>query len=210
MKVKVCGMKDPRNIRQLAALPVDMIGFIFHEGSPRYAGALTASDTGAIPPSILKVGVFVDERAGAIREKIQQHGLHAVQLHGSEPPALCRELREGGTRVIKALPVVRAADLSDATVPYEGACDYLLFDTSAPSPGGSGKRFDWSLLPAYRGATPFLLAGGIGPGDAPAILALRHPSLYAIDINSRFETAPGVKAIPAIKQFLTTLYPPVP
>jgi phosphoribosylanthranilate isomerase len=205
MKIKVCGMKDPANIRQLSALPVDMIGFIFHEPSPRHAGALAATDTRQVPPAILKVGVFVDERPVKILETVRRHGLHAVQLHGSESPALCRDLAATGTRVIKAIPVAGEEDTRHATRPYHGACDYLLFDTRGPLPGGSGTRFDWRLLAAYAGPTPFILGGGIGPGDAAGILALELPLLHAIDINSRFETAPGVKDTRAIERFIITL-----
>jgi phosphoribosylanthranilate isomerase len=197
MKVKVCGMKDPGNIRQLDTLPVDLVGLIFHEPSPRHAGGLT----GGVPTSIPAVGVFVNERLEVVLERVERHGLHAVQLHGDEPPAFREALRRRGIKVIKALHVETAADLRE-TAHLEASCDYLLFDAKTP---GSGKKFDWGLLHAYAGQLPFLLGGGVGPGDAPLLRQLRHPLLHAVDVNSRFEVAPGVKDIQAIKQFIITL-----
>lgn len=198
MKVKVCGMRDPDNIRQLAALPVDLVGLIFHEPSPRHAGGLAA---GLLPPSPPAVGVFVDAPLEVVLERVGRHALHAVQLHGDEPPAYREALRRRGIKVIKALHVATAADLR-ATAPAEESSDYLLFDAATP---GSGKKFDWGLLRAYAGRLPFFLGGGVGPGDAAALRRLRHPLLHAVDVNSRFETAPGLKNIQAIEQFIITL-----
>ncbi|MDR2129814.1 MAG: phosphoribosylanthranilate isomerase [Odoribacteraceae bacterium] len=206
MKIKVCGTRDAGNIAALCALPVDMIGFVFHAPSPRHAGTLEPGITRAIPSSIHKVGVFVNASEEEVTRQARRHDLQAAQLHGDEPPHLCRALRERGLQVIKAIPMQAGASARALAAPYAGACDFLLFDTRTPARGGSGRKFDWRLLDAYDGPVPFLLGGGIGPEDATGPLrALDHPMLHAIDLNSRFETAPGIKDIRAIRQFITTL-----
>jgi indole-3-glycerol phosphate synthase len=201
LKIKVCGMKHPHNIKDLSTLPIDMIGLIFYEKSPRYAGDLDAKALGTLPDSIRKAGVFVNASKAYILSRIEQYGLQLVQLHGNESPAFCRELKSCGVKVIKAFPIREAGDLA-ASIPYENACDYFLFDTKTPQFGGSGKKFDWEILASYTGKTPFFLSGGIGAEDADAIQQIKHPWLYAIDLNSKFETAPGVKDINKLREFL--------
>jgi phosphoribosylanthranilate isomerase len=200
-KYKVCGLKSLENIAEIARLPIDMMGLIFYEKSPRYAGNLPPEALKPLPASIRKVGVFVNASKETILEKVQPYDLQMVQLHGQETPALCSELRATGIEVIKAFPVAEAADFQLA-LNYEAACDYFLFDTKTPQYGGSGKQFDWKILSAYTGKTPFFLSGGIGLEDLETIKHLKHPLLYAIDLNSRFETAPGVKDINKLKQLI--------
>lgn len=197
-------MKHPENIKALAALPIDLMGFIFYEKSPRYAGNLAADALISVPASIQKVGVFVDAAEQDIRKIISQYDLQAVQLHGNEPPQLCEALKTQGVSVIKAFPIENSADLA-ACAAYEKVCDYFLFDTKTPQHGGSGKKFDWQLLSSYTGQTPFFLSGGIGADDAQALKQLHFSNLYALDVNSKFETAPGLKDLPKINAFLTTL-----
>ncbi|MDR2843153.1 MAG: phosphoribosylanthranilate isomerase [Candidatus Symbiothrix sp.] len=194
-------MKSLENIAEIARLPIDMMGLIFYEKSPRYAGNLPPEALKPLPASIRKVGVFVNASKETILEKVQPYDLQMVQLHGQETPALCSELRATGIEVIKAFPVAEAADFQLA-LNYEAACDYFLFDTKTPQYGGSGKQFDWKILSAYTGKTPFFLSGGIGLEDLETIKHLKHPLLYAIDLNSRFETAPGVKDINKLKQLI--------
>ncbi len=85
---------------------------------------------------------------------------------------------------------------------YEGHADMLLFDTKCASVGGSGRKFDWSVLDAYDGDMPFLLSGGIGPDDADEVLAFRHPQCIGIDLNSKFEVSPAVKDVDKLKNFI--------
>ena len=93
----------------------------------------------------------------------------------------------------------------EATKPYEGLVDYFLFDTKGKSVGGNGEKFDWTVLDAYQGDTPFLLSGGIGPDDAERVKAFHHPKCIGIDLNSRFETAPAIKDINKLKEFIKTV-----
>jgi phosphoribosylanthranilate isomerase len=207
MKIKVCGMKYPDNIAALAALPVDMMGFIFYPPSPRFP-ELAPDALPPLPPSICKVGVFVDSGTPDILRTVAQYGLGAVQLHGKESPERCAELR-AHTTVIKAFHVAAEADFGQCA-PYAGTCDYFLFDACTPLHGGAGVPFDWRILTAYRDDTPFLLSGGIGYADAAALRQLQHPQLCGLDLNSRFETAPGRKNINLLHQFIHTLQSPLP
>jgi len=202
MLIKVCGMREADNIRAVDALSTDFMGFIFWPHSSRYVAALPA----CLPQRAKRVGVFVDADMADLLQHAAQYGLHAVQLHGHENPAYVRHLRAsvGQLTVIKAFNIATPNDL-EQTVPYEGLADYFLFDTKGPSVGGNGKQFDWTVLNAYNGTTPFLLSGGIGPDDAPRIRSFHHPLLAGIDLNSRFETSPAVKDINQLNNFIKTI-----
>ena len=191
--IKVCGLREAGNIEAVAGLRPDFIGFVFHPASPRHAGATLRPELlRALPPDIRKVGVFVDETPAQILATVASFGLDAAQLHGQEPPAECADLRRAGVLVIKAFPVGETVDWA-AVQPYEGHCDYYLFDTKGAAPGGNGTAFDWELLRGYPLATPYLLAGGLGPEHAAALAELHLPGLAGVDLNSRFEMAPGRK-----------------
>jgi phosphoribosylanthranilate isomerase len=202
MKIKVCGMREPDNIRRVGELPIDYMGFIFYPKSPRYAGNL-APEIPQLPANIRKTGVFVSESVENISAVVDEWGLNVVQLHGHESPEDCRRLKAAhpALEIIKAFSVAEAADFAP-TVAYESLCDYFLFDTKTPHYGGSGRAFDWKLLEAYRGQTPFFLSGGISAGDAEAIRNIRHPLFYGLDLNSRFERTAGEKDVEKLQQFL--------
>lgn len=208
MKVKICGMKIPSNIQDIARLWPDYLGFIFYSKSPRYVdGQLPV-----LPKTIKKVGVFVDATADEISGRVQQYGLQAVQLHGSEQPQLCEELREQGLEIIKVFSVGDSFDFG-VLKPYEEVVDYFLFDTRGKAPGGNGITFNWDVLKAYPSKIPFFLSGGIGLPQAEAVKALYRTfqqtgkvQLFAgIDLNSRFESAPGVKQQHELEDFLNQM-----
>ncbi len=202
IKIKVCGMRDPGNIRRLAELKPDLLGLVFYPHSPRYAGASPADGMfDSFPHGILKTGVFVDEDLKNINEHVLNFGLQAVQLHGNESPEMCIQLKSTGVKVIKAFSIDDTIDFSKMT-PYISGCDWFLFDTFSKIPGGSGKRFNWNVLEKYDLVQPFFLSGGIGPEDAERILKLNHTELAGVDINSRFETRPGLKDIEQVGQFI--------
>ena len=218
--VKVCGLRDSENIRQVAALGVDWIGMIFWEKSPRNV-TMIPSHAGIIPDraslsplatnnSPLKVGVFVDEMAQNIITRVVNFQLDIIQLHGHETPTLIRNLRRTladirPVKVIKAISVSSRDDIA-AYKDYADCVDYFLFDTKCPSVGGSGQQFDWSVLDAYDGEVPFLLSGGIGPDDAERVRNFQHPKCIGIDLNSKFETEPAMKDVAAIGKFLNELH----
>ena len=197
MKLKVCGMQETENIAALASLQPDYMGFIFWEPSKRYCTTVPTD----IPKHIKKVGVFVDETTKQIKEKIKLFGLDAVQLHGDESPRQCAALLNL-CEVIKAFRIGPDFDFKTLT-PYQDHCTYFLFDTQGPLPGGNGTAFDWKLLAGYTLDTPFFLSGGIGLGHVEAIAEIRKRNLpiHALDINSQFESKPGVKKIEKIEKF---------
>jgi phosphoribosylanthranilate isomerase len=211
-------MREGENIRQVAELGVNWIGMIFWDKSPRnvtmiptYAGIIPdrGSDIGSFKAK--RVGVFVDEMPQNIITRVVNYKLDLVQLHGHEMPTLIRNLRRTldpdirpGVQFIKAISVESRNDIA-AYKDYEDCVDYFLFDTKCPTVGGSGSQFDWSVLEAYDSDVPFLLSGGIGPDDAKRVRNFHHPKCIGIDLNSRFETEPGLKDITKLKQFLEQL-----
>ena len=204
--VKVCGMRDAVALAEVAALGPDFLGFIFAPKSPRFVGeALAPELVRALPPSIWKVGVFVNETTANMLAIAKRFGLAAVQLHGQETPAQCEELSEAGLLVMKAFSVGQAVDFA-ALLPYVPYCDFFLFDTKGAAPGGNGAIFDWNLLSGYNLPVPYFLAGGLGLEHAAELAVLRLPGLVGVDLNSGFETAPGVKDAGRLAQMLTQLH----
>ena len=197
MKLKVCGMQETENIAALASLQPDYMGFIFWEPSKRYCTTVPTD----IPKHIKKVGVFVDETTKQIKEKVKLFGLDAVQLHGDESPRQCAALLNL-CEVIKAFRIGPDFDFKQLA-PYQDHCTYFLFDTQGPLPGGNGTAFNWELMKSYTLETPFFLSGGIGLDHVDAIAEIRKRNLpiHALDINSQFESKPGVKKIEKIEKF---------
>ncbi|MGQ1945997.1 phosphoribosylanthranilate isomerase [Geofilum sp. OHC36d9] len=205
MLIKVCGMRHAGNIAQLSLLRPDYMGFIFFGKSPRYAGEMLKADVlSAIPANIIKTGVFVNASFELVLETVTRFGLDAVQLHGDESPDMCGRMKATGVKVFKAFHP-KSRDDFDGTQVYEAVCDYFLFDTPSVTHGGSGRKFDWSLLDEYTGSVPFFLSGGIDVEDLDEISALSHPQLAGLDLNSRFEIVPALKNIPALRSFLAAV-----
>ena len=198
MKIKVCGMLKNQNVEKLVKLKPDYIGFIFYNNSPRFAG----ENTPALPDGIKKTGVFVNSQVEFIKKTIKKHSLQSVQLHGDETPDFCRLIKSLGVEVIKAINIIDNYDFKKL-LPYQKFCNYFLFDTKGKLPGGNGYAFDWEILKDYTLNTPFFLSGGIGPEHVSKIKKLLKTNLpiYAIDINSKFETKPGFKKIEIIEDF---------
>ena len=198
MIIKVCGMRDAENIKQLDQLDIDWMGFIFHKDSPRDIGRKISY----LPQKIKRIGVFVNQNPQVIRDRADQNELHAIQLHGSEPPWYCIHLQQEGFKVIKSFGIDPDGFIPNAQLhAYEGKCDYFLFDTKTEQHGGSGKKFNWKRIAEYEGETPFILSGGITPADVDEIKTIDHPKFAGIDINSGFETEPAMKDVEKIKDF---------
>ena len=196
--IKVCGMREPDNIRAVETLGIDLMGFIFWPKSSRYVSERPAY----LPTHCKRVGVFVDEDLETVRRIADEYALDYIQLHGHESREYCAQLN--GLKLIKAISVSGHDDIATYKT-YEGLVDYFLFDTKCPSVGGSGQQFDWSVLSAYNGSTPFLLSGGIGPDDAERVKAFHHSKCIGIDLNSRFELSPGLKDVAALRKFLNEI-----
>jgi phosphoribosylanthranilate isomerase len=201
LKIKICGMREPDNIREVSGLMPDYMGFIFYPGSKRYAGRLSPSDLKDLPHAIRKVAVFVNATREEILSTCQAFSIRILQLHGDEPPAFCRSFREAGFQVIKAFRVGEGLDMA-AMERFVEVCDFLLLDASGEAFGGTGIKFDWRQLQRYTLELPFFLSGGLAPGDADRIMDMVIPQLYAVDLNSRFEIKPGLKEIEALEKFI--------
>ena len=188
--VKICGMTDIDNISRILFLEPDYLGFIFYPKSPRYVvGRLRPEDLSIIPDSVKRVGVFVDASEVEIREAINAYGLQAVQMHGHEKPRLCARIRDIGVELIKAFHIEDEHDF-ETVWDYTEVVDYYLFDTKSPSYGGSGREFDWQLVLRQPLRTPWILSGGISPDN---IVEAAQSGAAMIDLNSKFESAPGIK-----------------
>ena len=201
LKIKICGMKDPGNIQRISLLLPDYMGFIFYPRSLRYAGELSPAKIAKVPARITKVGVFVNLPAVDVLSSCRQMGIRTVQLHGNESPDYCKKLKDNGLKIIKVFSI-GIQDGFKTMSAYQDACDFYLLDTAFEEYGGSGKQFEWTRLNEYDQDKPFFLSGGIDPGDAERILELKHPELFGVDLNSRFETEPGIKTRDKLSVFM--------
>ena len=195
--LKVCGMRDKNNISDLIEIQPDFIGLIFHEKSPRNVEKHTKT---SIPSDIGTVGVFVNETEGFVLDKINEFDLKYIQLHGSESPHFCKNIKRLNRKVIKAFNIHPEFDFSELEE-YEPYSDYFLFDAFGKNAGGNGITFDWNLLDNYKGDTPFFLSGGIDAEMAENLRTINHPMYKGVDVNSKFEIKPGLKNIEKIKLF---------
>ena len=204
MKVKVCGMSEIGNILELVKLPVDLMGFIFYSASPRAADPEDRELVRLIRQlDVETVGVFVDENPVVIERIATRLNLDVIQLHGKESPEYCGEFKTK-YKIIKMISVGTDGALPDLAA-YIGNVDWFLFDTRSNVPGGSGQKFNWDLLTTYRLPVPFLLSGGIGPGDEPMLRQIGVPQFLGIDVNSRFEIKPGLKDIHLLHTFIENI-----
>jgi phosphoribosylanthranilate isomerase len=212
-KLKICGMKHPENILEIAALKPDHLGFIFYERSPRnFSGEIPEID-----PAIKKTAVFVDAKIDFILEKIKKYHFRAIQLHGKESAEYCKKLRSSlgqnnSVEIIKVFSVKETFNFEELKS-YEGVVDLFLFDTQGENKGGNGISFNWELLKEYPSSTPFFLSGGIGQDELEKIEKLysyfkkdnRSYLLYGVDVNSKFEVEAGLKDAKALKIFKDNL-----
>jgi phosphoribosylanthranilate isomerase len=202
IRVKVCGLLDPWNVKQIAEVKPDFMGFIFYPESSRYVGEEPEMALfNSVPPGIKRIGVFLNEDNHKIQKLSIRTGLDMVQLHGNESPVSCLQLKSSGLTIIKAFNI--GEDFSfESLMQYVPVCDYFLFDTISEKPGGSGRKFNWGKLEEYSIDKPFFLSGGIGPEDAGVIKSIVNKGFFAVDINSRFEIAPGIKDVARINTFI--------
>jgi len=212
LKLKICGMKQPENIQEVAALQPDYMGFIFYEKTPRFFNA----EIPKIADSIKKTGVFVNAKIAEILDKINEFDLNAIQLHGGESAEFCAELKsvlkETNIEIIKVFSVKSEFNFSELAT-FEDDVDYFLFDTKGKHKGGNGETFDWTLLKEYPSAKPFFLSGGIGLEQIEELKEFyayfskigKAHLLYAVDVNSAFESEPGLKDIEKLRQFVDVM-----
>jgi len=198
MKIKVCGLKYPDNIEAVSALSPDYMGFIFYGPSPRFVDNLSVDVLQNLPATTIKTAVFVNESAETISNLVDEYGFDAIQLHGNEDADFCSTFK-GKVTVIKAFGVNENFDFEQLNG-YINSVDYFLFDTKTNTHGGSGKTFNWRILNNYKLDIPFFLSGGLSLENLEEVKNIDHPQFYGVDLNSRFEIAPGQKDVVKLQQ----------
>lgn len=207
MIIKVCGMREPENIREVAALGIDWMGFIFYKGSKRHAMKANplAIRSSLAETAIKSIGVFVDMPEEQLLEKAKAFDLTGVQLHGPYAAETASRLKEAGLLVIKVFSPNSDFFSWDELEPFVPSVDYFLFDTAGKQPGGNGFSFDWDILKAYPYKKNFILSGGLGPDCMEDLKNFKHSYLAGYDLNSRFEKQPGLKDSTSLRSFLNQL-----
>ena len=210
MMIKVCGMRDIENINQLQELDIDFMGIIRYSKSKRFVDDSQKEKVAQQTMNKGTVGVYVNESLENILKDIIPLQLDVIQLHGDEDSAFAKALLEIDIKIFKAFQISDDFDFNSLKEWEELAAQYVgklffLFDTATPNYGGSGKKFNWSILDSYKGEVPFLLSGGISKDDVALVKEFKHNMFLGIDLNSKFETEPGVKNIEEIKTFIEKL-----
>ena len=205
VQVKICGLKTPEALDVALEAGTDMVGFVFFPPSPRNVGPHAARDLGErVRGRAKKVALSVDASDVELAASIEALRPDMLQLHGKETPERVMMVRARfGVPVMKALPIAERADLSPVRL-YDKVADWLLFDARPPRdatrPGGLGRSFDWRLLEDLRASVPYMLSGGLEPGNVAE--ALRITRAPAVDVSSGVERAPGEKDFDKIRAFI--------
>ena len=202
LHIKVCGNTQQQNLKEVCNLQPDFVGFIFYDKSKRYVDNLNELKQ-PLGANAKRVGVFVNASEKEIAQKVEAFDLDYIQLHGDETPVFCEKI-SSIKPIFKAFQIDNNFNFNILNS-YLSSCYVFLFDTSSNQYGGSGKKFDWSLLNDYNLRKPFILSGGINENDVDIIKKLNHPAMMGIDLNSKFETSPGIKDITKLSTFLSNL-----
>ncbi len=205
MRVKICGLSEQASLIRAVDCGAAYVGFVFFEKSPRnvtvdQARALALS----VPAGVCKVALMVNPTDAELEAILDRVPLDMLQLHGTETPERCAEIREKfGLPVMKAVGIADEADLPKLN-DYARVCDQLLVDAKPPKdavlPGGNGLSFDWRLIAGRRWAVPWMLAGGLTPENVAE--AIRLTGAKQVDVSSGVESAPGVKDGDKIERFI--------
>ena len=205
MRIKVCGMTHAEQVEALPEMGAMFAGFIFYPKSPRYVFRhLTSAQLKKIN-RINKVGVFVNSSAEEVLHMVDECRLQMVQLHGDESPKYCERIADY-VSVVKAFRISENDSIEWMIRPYMDVCDMFMFDTMGAGYGGTGKKFDWNMLKGSNVGKPFFLSGGIQPEDTQSLKEFAQEpvskALFAVDINSKFESSPGVKDMKKVEEFI--------
>lgn len=222
-------MREARNIREVSALGIDMIGFDFYPSSERFV-QMVSSQAGIIPDysrerfrkvskpgekpaelipaEVYRTGVFIDDMPQTIISRVYNYSLNYVQLNGEESEVMIDNLKRSlvpdivpDIKVIKSLDIHSAADFAQCKR-YEGSADLFIFNVDGVSDMLKEGGEGKKILDAYAGNIPFLLGGGIGPDDAKGIRALRHSQFRGVDLNEQFEVSVGIKDVERLQKFI--------
>lgn len=207
MRVKICGITQIEQGQAIVELGADSIGFICVEKSPRYLppqGIKAIADK--LPPQTAKVGVFANHSCTEILSVVNQANLSSIQLHGTESPEFCAQLRRHvapDIELIKAFRIKSAQSLA-ATIAYQDCVDTLLLDAYHPQMlGGTGHTINWQDLAQFKPSIPWMLAGGLTPDNIREALSLLQPD--GIDLSSGVERSPGDKDLEQVKSLFCAL-----
>jgi len=205
MKIKICGMNNLDNLSRLEALKPDYFGFIFYAKSPRNFNRFSIPEF----ENTKTVGVFVNEEILEVIKLQKEFQLDAIQLHGDENEGYCLQLKSklpNGIELFKAISIKDKADFNTISN-YERGVDVIILDTKTNLRGGSGKKFNWNLLDHFKSTIPFLLSGGIDENDAENLCNLYnlYDQMLGVDINSKFEMAPGLKDNIKVERFINRI-----
>ncbi len=205
LKLKVCGLTQLVQIQKLIFLKVDFLGFIFYEKSPRFVlNHLSLKEISEINHQG-KVGVFVNETIEKIAEISEKANLNFIQLHGDEDEEFILRLRQKLSENIKIIKVFRVGETFNFQFSiFNSLVDYFLFDTDSKAFGGTGKTFNWQIINKIEIPKPYFLSGGISSENLKNLKILNQKPLI-LDINSKFETEPGIKDLEKIKTFKSLL-----
>ena len=197
-------MRNQKNVEDLLQVCPDFIGFSFFEKSKRHVMQFPNVQ---FPYTVKKVGVFVNEAHDEVLEKVRLYDLNVVQLHGDETFTYCHVLQN---RLGSQVEILKAFSIDEnfkfkSTQAYEAVCNAFVFDAKGKERGGNGVKFNWEILSDYKGATPYLLSGGIALDDVELIRKFMQTTAakkcIGVDVNSGFELEPGLKNIEELKQF---------
>lgn len=209
-RIKLCGLTRIEDVREAVAVGADAIGLVFYAPSPRYiAPEAAASLAEALPPLVSAVGLFVNADLAEVSEVLRRVPLSLLQFHGDETPAQCREIAEAVCRpfmrALRIRPDTTAANLLESDAAYRTASPLfsgLLLDTWSDAYGGTGKVFDWSLIPAEI-AHQAVLSGGLNVQNVTD--AVRRIRPHAVDVSSGIESAKGVKDAALMHAFVNAV-----
>lgn len=198
-RIKICGLTRRSDVGQVVSAGVDAVGFVFYPSSPRYIetdhAALLCSD---IPPFVTSVGLFVNEDPLTVRQILDKVPLGLLQFHGDEDEAYCRQFCRP---YIKAIRVGPSVDLLESVKLFQSA-SALLFDTLSDSYGGSGKTFDWNLVPKNLPCR-VILSGGLTSENVGDGIRLLQP--WAVDVSSGVEFSKGLKDAARVDAFVAAV-----
>jgi len=208
MRVKVCGITQVEQLSILPEIGAAFAGLIFYPKSPRYVLRHMTTSQIKKEANTNKVGVFVNASIEEVLQMVDECRLHMVQLHGDESPRYCEKLADY-ISVIKAFRISETDNINWRIKEYSNVCDMYMFDTEGAGYGGTGKKLNWEKLQDVVVGKPYFLSGGIEPTDLEKLKEFltrsESKALFAIDINSKFETLPGIKDIELIKNFTDQL-----
>jgi phosphoribosylanthranilate isomerase len=208
MRVKVCGITQVEQLSILPEIGAAFAGLIFYPKSPRYVLRHMTTSQIKKEANTNKVGVFVNASIEEVLQMVDECRLHMVQLHGDESPRYCEKLADY-ISVIRAFRISETDNINWRIKEYSNVCDMYMFDTEGAGYGGTGKKLNWEKLQDVVVGKPYFLSGGIEPTDVEKLKEFltrsESKALFAIDINSKFETLPGIKDIELIKNFTDQL-----